>query len=374
VLGVSAIALDPLIAEAKRRARRRRLWLFVALAIAAAVALTYDLLPAGPSGSTAGASPQVEGPRAPVWSVDDRDGMAVVYAPSGEWLSSTGGRTWRRLGLTGNVAQVQFVDRLHAFATTSRGGRVDFTRTADGGRTWLTQSSFPATRDASAMASFSTPRSGYLMLALHAGATLFRTGDGGKSWTRIARAPFQYGSIDLVRGRDMWVTGASLSEPGPGEGGTLYRSRDGGRTWHPVRLPHEDAVRSFDPFGSTLVVSANVRQGADLGVYVSRDGGAHWTLRTGGRSIPMGIAQFPFSTGSSNTWFAAWSHLFTTTDAGRHWRAVRHTNLRGYVFEIDFASPKAGWAIAGDRLMRTTDGGRHWVRSGPRLPKRRAHR
>lgn len=43
------VGLDPLIAEAKQRARRRR-YLFATLAVVAAGALTYGLLPSGRSG------------------------------------------------------------------------------------------------------------------------------------------------------------------------------------------------------------------------------------------------------------------------------------------------------------------------------------
>src|SRR4051794_15823752 len=68
---VSAIALDPLIAEAKRRARRRRLWLLVVLAIAAVGGLTYDLRPSGRPGPSNRAASKAAGPRLPVYSVGD---------------------------------------------------------------------------------------------------------------------------------------------------------------------------------------------------------------------------------------------------------------------------------------------------------------
>jgi photosystem II stability/assembly factor-like uncharacterized protein len=366
------VGLDPLIAEAKRRARRRRLLAIAALlVVAAAVTLTIRELNSSPQALAGERSAgQIFGPRLPVWSVDDRNGVAVISAPSGVWASPTRDRTWRRLRLTGNVAEVTFVDPLQAFAVTVRNGRVEFTRTADGGRTWLMQSSFRATQDATATFLFSTRRSGYLMLASHSGATLFKTADGGRQWSRIARAPFQWGSLGFVRGRGMWAMGAPLTDPGPGEGGDLFRSRDGGRSWQRVALPHEDAVRAFSAFGATLIAAANVGRAGDLGVYVSTDGGAHWRLRTGGERIPMPVAQFPFSAVSPSKWFA--SALLATSDAGRHWRAV-HSDLSGYVWEIDFASPQVGWAITDGKLMRTTDGGRHWLPAGPRKPKGRKH-
>ncbi len=372
---MSAIALDPLIAEAKQRARRRRLLALLGLlVVAAAVTLTVrEIGSSRQTRSVARGAAEILGPRVPVSSVDERNGVAVVYGPSGIWASPTGGRTWRRLGLAGNVvnvAQVTFSDALHAFAVTVRNGRVEFTRTEDGGRTWQMQSSFRATRDATATFRFSTRRSGYLMLASLSGATLFTTADGGRQWARIARAPFQWGSVELVRGREMWAIGAPLTEPGPGEGGDLFRSRDGGRTWQRVALPHEDAVRAFSAFGATFVAAANVGRAGDLGVYVSTDRGAHWRLRTGGRPIPMPVAQFPFSAVSLSTWFA--SDLLTTSDAGRHWRAVR-SDLSGYAWEINFTSPRVGWAIVDGTLMRTTDGGRHWLRTGPRKAKGRKH-
>ncbi len=82
---------------------------------------------------------------------------------------------------------------------------------------------------------------------------------------------------------------------------------------------------------------------------------------------------------TARTWVVGAAHgLYTTTDAGRSWRAsyspLAFTYLQQPGFptnlQLDFLSPRVGWAYEGDiggetdarsgLLWRTTDGGRHW--------------
>ncbi len=379
---MSAIALDPLIAEAKRRTRRRRLIALGLISVAAAATVaTLDLrTPSQRLVVTA----QVPSRPVPISWFGVKDGVTWAATSRALWLTTDGGATWRRAARVPQVsanwylADAAFVDPRHGWVVAGSSSRGVLARTTDGGRTWIGSSPV----NPASSVSFSSPRRGYLLAASDSGASLLRTTDGGVSWVRIARAPFQWGSVESVHGRDMWVVGGDgLGRPGIDTQGRLFRSRDGGRTWRWVRLPDEDAVRAFAAFGSRLVAAGNVGRMGDLGVYVSSDGGRHWTLRTGRRPISMGVAQFPFSVASADTWFAAWGPVLRTTDAGRHWRSVftppgRKGSTFGSAFptELDFSSPRVGWAVFGDNLMRTTDAGRRWTVAGPRVPKHHRHR
>jgi photosystem II stability/assembly factor-like uncharacterized protein len=388
---MSAIALDPLIAEAKQRARRRRLVALALVVVAAAAPIAT--LGTRTWSQTPSSTTPVSTRLVPISWFGSNHGMTWAVMNHSVWLTPDDGGTWRHVGVPGLsadwwVREVQFVDRLHGWLTADSGSQVVFARTTNGGRTWIT-SVLPAEYGLPAWSGptmyFSSAQRGYFVAGSPSGAHLFGTSDGGAHWVRISRvrAPFQWGSVEAAHGRDMWVVGGGGVWTDPHKAvlhGRLFHSRDGGRTWHRVRLRDQGSVRYFASVGGRLVAAGFTRRAGALGVYVSSDGGTHWMLRTGGRSIEMDIlAQFTFSVASPDLWFAASTvngHLFATTDAGRHWRAVftpPARNAFAHPAEIEFTSPRVGWATLFSKLVRTTDGGRHWTPAGPREPKK-AHK
>jgi len=108
---VSAIALDPLIAEAKQRARRRRLLLLVAVGLLTAGALGVELAGSGSSG-TAGPVPwlptkpdlgQADPPLAPPCSAAQLRGTLGIQGAAGNlggpiWLTNTSHRACSLVG------------------------------------------------------------------------------------------------------------------------------------------------------------------------------------------------------------------------------------------------------------------------------------
>lgn len=131
-------ALDPLIAEAKRRARQRRLliWLSLALLIALGVGLTVALPPSG--GGSNGVSPAAAGSL--------REGSPFVSVPKIERArplrSMSGSHPLRRGTRVGNdfSGTRTFATRRDGFAlgnlTASEGGPMYPLATTDGGKTW----------------------------------------------------------------------------------------------------------------------------------------------------------------------------------------------------------------------------------------------
>ena len=161
--------------------------------------------------------------------VDERRGHAT--ADGGRILRTVdGGRHWHVVGRVGGHRQLQdlhFVDALHGFAAAGR--RV--IRTDDGGETW-----YPASREGA-------PRDGLHLRAVHfidpyrgwtvgERAQIYRTNDGGATWTHIGWPP-QPGMPDL------W--GVHFLDPylgwAVGERGAIFHTLDGGETWR--RQPNE---------------------------------------------------------------------------------------------------------------------------------------
>jgi hypothetical protein len=90
------------------------------------------------------------------------------------------------------------------------------------------------------------PRDGRTLLMAastgHLGPTIFRSADGGETWTEAARPPAFPKSDDPARARSVdhtfWLEPGHASEPGVWWAGTsppgLFESRDGGATWDSV--------------------------------------------------------------------------------------------------------------------------------------------
>ncbi len=123
---------------------------------------------------------------------------------------------------------------------------------------------------------------------------VYRSSDGGETWTRTLFLNRDTGAIDLAADPSMRVVFASLWQtrrppwsvypPSSGPGSGLYRSSDGGITWTPVHggLPSEGlgkigiAVAPSDPRRVYAIVQAKAG-----GLYRSDDDGATWRLQNG---------------------------------------------------------------------------------------------
>jgi photosystem II stability/assembly factor-like uncharacterized protein len=156
-------------------------------------------------------------------------------------------------------------------------------RTADGGRTWSPSSGLPDPPG------FTSVPSGVVLRAERArsfGATLFvavrtsdlrasyvfRSVDGGATWTYVAAIPGGDGGFALVSAT-RWLLLASA--------GSSMETSDGGASWHPYTTNYSQAapIAPEIVFGDTRVAYATVR-GA---IQRTLDGGASWTaLKTPG--------------------------------------------------------------------------------------------
>ncbi|MGH9474989.1 MAG: VPS10 domain-containing protein [Terriglobales bacterium] len=122
---------------------------------------------------------------------------------------------------------------------------------------------------------------------------VYRSSDGGATWTKVLFSNDNTGAIDLsmdpsnpqtlyaalwATRRPPWVVYPASNEPGSG----LYKSTDGGSTWTHLTqgLPAEPgrigvAVAPSDPNRVYAMVDASAKQG---GLYRSDDAGATWKL------------------------------------------------------------------------------------------------
>jgi photosystem II stability/assembly factor-like uncharacterized protein len=388
---MSAIALDPLIAEAKRRARRRRLLAASAIAAGVGVAIWATLPRSSPevAGGNGSQAPALLASRVAIdgFGVKSSERWFVsAVSSSGLWISTNAGRTWRLArapGIRGSYplsryAGDDFIDPTHGWVVLDGSGdrRIQIDRTTDGGRTWRVShvpawlpGTFPSVH-------FRTRLNGYLEITDGRRAERFVTTDGGASWALKSGGP------RLLRHRHGFQVFIP-NKPGAPVG-TLMQTNDHGRHWSRVPLPDDRNMSFVSSFGRVVVA---VGQFGQLGAYVSEDGGDTWTLRLAPRQINPGVPQFNVSVPAPGAWYALSAGnvgqttpttLWATHDEGRTWHVVPISGVHPAwgTQPIHFVTARLGWALGGPRgraLLRTTDGGRHWTQAGPLKPKAQPH-
>ena len=296
---------------------------------------------------TATATPEPS-PSLPVYTSSDIFSIKM-FSPDEGWALSRynsqilhtedGGQTWMDatppvlLSLSDLNLQPFFLDADTAWFTPYNASGGVLFHTQDGGLTW---SQTPLPFD-NARYFFLDPSSGYALVSLGAGAgshyvALYRTLDGGTSWTEV----FSH------------EPGETSSLPGGGtKNGITFRDMDHG--WIGGSIPMTDTFH----------------------FYTSTDGGVTWTQETD-ISLPPGI---------SNAWLDVWQPTFISPsvaylpvhsldssgdqlliyrsdDGGETW-AYQNAIEDGRV--LDPISENEGWVAADFALYHTLDGGTTWT-------------
>jgi photosystem II stability/assembly factor-like uncharacterized protein len=273
--------------------------------------------------------------------------------------STDGGLTWTFSALPGCLQAcganltVSFVDPVHGFATNGpdESGPTMLFATDDGGATWTRTGSLPDLGSilvggpgpgpqmefASVLDGWAVtgPRYGYDAKQVSPGGVLYRTMDGGTSWTRVSGLPAkaQY-SLPTVFGTESAVV-LSNPEGAPDQSSAVFVTHNDGQTWTAHRVPISNARLSM-------------KGARGLQFRFAAVGPASWKIDLG-------------------------SALYSTVNAGHTWvRSVPKGRLAsGPVSSVVFSSPRDGMALlpltecstAGEclpSLTVTTDGGHRW--------------
>jgi len=226
----------------------------------------------------------------------------VLGTHAGLYESRDGGRTWQQGPLGGN-------DAMNLVRT--RGGRIwaaghnVLFASDDGGRTWteVRPDGLPGL-DLHGFAA--DPKDGDTLYAAVAGEGLYRSADGGRTFSLVSE---EVGSN--VFGLSVASTGRVLAaDPSSG----VYASDDGGRTWAVVL--DEPAIGVAVPPDRPRSVLATGR-----GIFLSRDGGESWetVLAVEGGFGPVAWApsdpRVGYAIGPERT-------LYSTRDGGASWQPV----------------------------------------------------
>ncbi|WP_174301088.1 glycosyl hydrolase [Caulobacter sp. S45] len=216
------------------------------------------------------------------------------------------------------------------------------------------------------------------------GDGVYKSLDAGKTWTNIGlKDTRQIGAIIVDPANPDVVMVAAIGHAfGPNAERGVFRSADGGRTWTKVLYRDADTGAidvTFDPNDSKIVYAAlwQVRRqpwnfssgGPGSGLFRSTDGGAMWS-ELKGQGLPAGILgriDVAVSAANSKRIYAmieaADGGLYRSDDAGAHWMRVSQDGRirqRAWYFSKIYADPKAVDTVyaLNTGMLRSTDGGK----------------
>lgn len=248
----------------------------------------------------------------------------------------------------------------------------------------LTTEAYPGKRDDIA---FAGPRHGWYGTGK---GDLFRTLDGGASWSKAASKPGTFiralGFVDANTG----FIGNIGTDYYPGVTDTvpLYRTDDGGATWTPADLGGLSiaGVCALDiltvrriyqgQLQPRVVVHAAGRVGGPTGILRSTDGGKSWSVIDMTAHAGM-ILDIRFLDEQTGLVFASTGRdpatteglILRTTDGGKSWTQVyRSGRAAELIWKASFVNDKVGYATvqsydearAQQLIVKTMNGGRSW--------------
>jgi len=217
-----------------------------------------------------------------------------------------------------------------------------------------------------------------------------RTSDGGKTWTTawasagafVNRIGFQSNAVGFASGLQFDTSSNTSSTAQP----LWLRTSDAGASWTAMtpRIPASTAGAwaSMQFAFATATIGVAVPDpdaqlaGNDAVMLRTSDGGQSWSQVALQNWIPTGGLTFLSSTLAFATGYRMTAEgqragqLWTSTDAGKSWRAVAGTQVPFLLYAVDFSDRLHGFAAGGNfakyeqrpwrGLLATSDGGRSW--------------
>jgi photosystem II stability/assembly factor-like uncharacterized protein len=331
----------------------------------------------------------------------------VGLPEGGVWKTTNGGTTWKpifddvRVASVGAVAVAPSDPKIVYVGTGNQSGW-SFTigkgvyKSIDGGRSWtnvgLSRSQYIGgivvdPRNASnvlvaalgprAAGAGGAGRAGSAAVAPEAGERgVYRSTDGGGSWTRVLPADGTSGASDVyIDYADPQIvyallTGGPPQPAGPGTG--AYKSADGGLTWQRVGgrgLPDDARISAFavssGTHGRRLYAVAGLGggrgAGSNRGLYRSDDGGETWTLGT--RQLASAGGKIYADPQHPDVMYLMGTAIYRSIDGGQHvaafWGAPSGADPR--FLWIDPTNAKRMIAGVDQGPAISVDGGESWT-------------
>ncbi|HEX2224599.1 MAG TPA: glycosyl hydrolase, partial [Thermoanaerobaculia bacterium] len=223
------------------------------------------------------------------------------------------------------------------------------------------------------------------------GDGVYKSTDGGKSWTNMGLKNSEHIGKILVDPRDSDVVYVAAQGPLWNAGGDrgLYKTTDGGKTWKPVLTISENTGISdivFDPRDPDILYATSYQRrrhvwtmingGPEGGIHKTMDGGATWKkVMTGLPKEDIGRIGLAISPADPEVIYAIveaarqTGGFFRSVDGGGNWeKRSNYVSGSGQYYQEIFPDPKNPDRVYSvDVFSRVTDdGGRTWRNIGNR--------
>src|SRR5436190_1460872 len=267
-------------------------------------------------------------------------------------------------------------------------------KTIDGGTTWnaVTDGQIHSSSVGAVAVSESNPDVVYIGMGescirgnIMQGDGVYKSNDAGKTWTQIGLADTQ--AISRIRihptNPDVVYVAAFGHPAGPNEDRGVFRSKDGGKTWTKIlfrnnqtgaidlAMDRKDPKVLYAAMWEAYRVSWQMSSGgAGSGLFKSTDGGDTWTEITRNKGLPAGVVGrigVAISGADSNRVYAIIENenggVFSSNDAGVTWTKVsedRRLRQRAFYYTHIFADPKNRDTlyVLNTGFYKSTDGGK----------------
>jgi len=220
------------------------------------------------------------------------------------------------------------------------------------------------------------------------GNGMYKSTDGGQSWTHIGLTDSQQIGAVLVDHKDantVYVAALGHAYAANAERG-VFKSSDGGQTWKKILFKNDDTGAISLAFGGTdQTIFAALWQtrrppwnvyppsnGPDSGLYVTHDAGDHW-VQIRGRGFPdKGVGRIGVAVSASNPQIvyalvdATKGGLYKSIDGGVNWTQVSDDKRiwqRGWYFggvSVDPKNPETVY-VCDTIILKSTDGGKTFL-------------
>ena len=269
----------------------------------------------------------------------------------GVWRSDNAGRTWEpifdgqpiasigAIAIAPSDTQVLYVGSGEADMRSDISYGNGMYKSVDGGRTWRRIGLEDSRQIGRILVDPKDPNLVFVAALGHAYGPnpergVFRSRDGGATWSRVLFHDENTGAIDLAFDpRDsrtilaaLWQTRRppwNVYSPSNGPGSGLYRSSDGGDTWKPVGngLPSEKLGRIRVAFAPSRAGRAYALVDAKAGgLYLSDDAGMSWQRASADRRIwerGWYFAGVTVDPGNADVVYACDTAMYKSTDGGQ---------------------------------------------------------
>ncbi len=320
---------------------------------------------------------------------------AQSFGTDNQWLKGMGIRSIGPAGMSGRVTAIEVVRENPSiiYVGTASGG---LWKSSSGGINWtpifdreLTQSIGAVAIDpGNSQVIWAGTGEGNPRNSQNSGAGIYRSLDGGRSWTRMGLEETKAIHRIIVHPRDPRTiyVGALGSAWGPNSERGVYRSRDGGNSWQKI-LHINDSTGCgdliIDPSNPNKLIAAMweygrkpwffTSGGKGSGLYMTYDGGENWQniaadVQSGLPTGELGRIGVAFAASKPSVVYAiveaAENAVYRSLDGGHTWtkRATQGIGNRPFYYAEIYVDPSNENRVYSlySMVSRSEDGGANW--------------